>query len=229
MLNVPQNWQDRLFPDWQNAKGSTSVYYVGMYPNSEKIQGIFTVDEGTLNGAAATLYEDGHLQTLAENYKEGCLHGALRQWNKDGTRLFYGQYLRGEKDGVICLFQNGMPWLIQDWDKGKLLTEYFVKGAQGGPRIVPTTPATGDEKAKASEVHEQLNALDKKMEEGERKLKQFLNGWYKKRIKQMRQPVASAHAAAARDATSNRLRKRDAQNEAMHDEVWRRALRGSGF
>ena len=68
MLNVPEDWKEILFP--KEKQGVVDHYvHVALYDN-KKVWGVFTMKNDKLDGAAATLYPSGHLQTLAL-YRQG--------------------------------------------------------------------------------------------------------------------------------------------------------------
>jgi hypothetical protein len=57
MLSIPAGWQQSLFP-------AGIAPFVDTYPN-DTVRGVFTLKKSRLHGWAATLYENGRLQTLA--------------------------------------------------------------------------------------------------------------------------------------------------------------------
>ena len=120
MLEVSPNWLERLFPGVSDnfaeraAAARGSLVCVAKYPNGS-LQGQFTLsEERKLDGASATFYENHQLHSLAL-YSKGNLHGYLKVWNKKGDRVLYAEYKYGKKDGLVCLFRDGVPWLIEEW------------------------------------------------------------------------------------------------------------------
>ena len=142
--------------------------YRAEYPNGSTrglfIMGDKSPNKGKFHGSAATLYESGHLLTLAQ-YKEGYLHGSLKRWDENGTRLFYAEYKRGKRDGVVCLFRNGLPWRIEEWKSQEQKipqSEYLVKWTPDGARLVPAGQLTGDQRDEMSRAgHDRRNCRRK--------------------------------------------------------------------
>jgi len=208
MLEVSNGWQEELFP--KNA-----IVYVAKYPNN-KIQGIFTLKKAKLNGAAASLYENGNIQTLVF-YKEADLHGPMRQWNENGEWLFYAKFNHGKKHGLACLFQNGTPWLIQEYDKGIAQNNYLVKWTQSSAIIVPTEQLTSDENFEMSEALQQLDTLEETMKKNETILKQQLAEWYREEDQRVKQERINKQA-------SERIVSHNAQKAMAEELFWRNAL-----
>ncbi|EFB40302.1 toxin-antitoxin system YwqK family antitoxin [Parachlamydia acanthamoebae] len=57
-------------------------------------------------------------------YKNGELHGTCREWNEDGTLIFEGEYVHGEKHGKFNKYDDlGLPKVLQTFDHGKLINK----------------------------------------------------------------------------------------------------------
>ena len=123
----PRNWQDTLFP-------KTAIVFPCL-DNGGKLIGVFTHAGVKLDGAAATLHQNGHLETLVTSYSKGLVDGCVKLWDQDGKQVLYAEYQRGKKHGLLCFFQDGIPWLIQECDKGKPQDEYLVKWTENGPHL----------------------------------------------------------------------------------------------
>ncbi|MCD4728197.1 MAG: trypsin-like peptidase domain-containing protein [Pirellulales bacterium] len=177
MLEVPRNWERNLFPE-------TATVYTAMYPN-DKIQGVFTLDNAKLDGAAIALFESGYFQTLAF-YKRAKLNGPMKRWKENGERILYVDYKYGRKHGLLCLFQAGSPWLIQEWDKGNIQNKYLVKFSE----LVPKAQMNAEESEEYGKAITELALLEAMLKENEAELKKTLAKWYRKeheRIKRERQ------------------------------------------
>jgi len=85
---------------------------------------------GILDGVAVQLHENRNLKTIA-SYKRGLLTDELRIWEPNGEQRYFAQYRNGKKDGVVCLFRNGKPWMFQEFKEGKLEAEGMAEGASG--------------------------------------------------------------------------------------------------
>ncbi|MGO8749328.1 MAG: hypothetical protein ACLQNE_25485 [Thermoguttaceae bacterium] len=218
VLGVPRDWLDRYFPSSQNN------VYAATYSEG-KIQGVFHYDKlGRLDGHAATLYETGELETMGF-YTANSLQGPLRVWDNNTQRLVYAEYKKGKKQGVCCLFRDGLPWVVQDFDKGQVQSSYLVKFTGVTPAVRAATALSDPEKKELESAEQKLNELEEQMADGQQKVKKVVSVSYQK----LKQARASRHSVAAREAD----RQRDA---AAHDaemrqnqDYWRRALKGSGF
>ncbi len=129
--------------------------YANKYPDG-RVQGLFHFgQQGKLDGHAATLYETGELQTLG-CYAANSLDGPLRVWEKNKQRLIYAQYKKGKKHGVCCLFHDGRPWFIQEYDKGKVESRCLVKFADVTPTVRPDKDLSDPEKKELDSAEQKL-------------------------------------------------------------------------
>lgn len=241
MVKIPKRWQS-IFP-------SEAPILISKYPNGA-IQGVHTYAYGKLNGMTAILDDNGKLSTLA-NYYKGRLNGQLRCWEETkekekrivkrrGPRLlFFGEYTRGRKNGLACLFNKGLPWLIQEWNKNNLVDEYLVEFVDGKPTVVSSRklePADPDLPLQVFEkriekirefvdAQRRLRKLEVKMQKREVKIKKQLLTWYRKEDRRIKQARSAKYSVAAREATSERINARRAATAAVleaQSEAWRR-------
>ena len=153
--------------------------YVAKYPN-DSIQGVFTLADAKLNGAAATLFEKGHLQSLVF-YAKAARHGTLRIWNENGQRVLYAEYKNGKNNGLVYLFREGVPWLIKEFDKGVAQSEYLIKIDGDGFRILTDDEMRKEDFMKGMvDAISQLGALEETLNENEATVKRELADWFRK-------------------------------------------------
>ena len=111
------------------------------------------------------------------------------------------------------LFQNGIPWLVQECDKGQPQNEYLVQWTGGGPRLLSTAERS-DATAEASAAKQQLADLEHTM---------------KNREKQYRKNLANSIAGMAnKSKLSNslgRIHARGTASAAADNAFWRTALK----
>lgn len=225
MLDLPHSWQQKLF-----SQGA--VPYVANYPNDD-VQGVFNLENGKLDGAAAVFYESGRLRTLVF-YKDGRRNGVLKQWRDIGDqaffdRLLYAEYLNGKKHGLVCLFRVGLPWLIQEWDKDMPQREYLVKHIAGAPTTIPEGEMSPDQIVEHRAAKKQLAAMEEEMTENEARVKRQLSEWSRKEVERARSERARELSSKRTAAISARVADRNAQSAAKFEAIWRLALGRSGF
>jgi hypothetical protein len=208
MLSVPKKWQDTLFP-------KTAYVFPSRYRNGN-LQGAFTLHGVKLHGVAATLHPNGHLETLVTGYSEGLRNGCLKLWDESGKQILYAEYQNDKKHGVLCYFQDGIPWLIQECDKGQPQNEYLVKWMGNGPRVLSTAQLAGDDAAEVSRASQQLATLERKMSNNERLLERKVANW-----------VTGIKNQEKRDRMLGRIHGRNAAKANETNEFWRKALKGS--
>ena len=214
MLSVPKNWQNTLFP-------STANVFTVRYKN-RKLQGVFTLDGVKLHGAAATLHQNGHLETLVTFYAGGLRDGCVKLWDEGGKQRLYAQYRldrkHDQKHGVFCFFQDGIPWLIQEWENGQSQNAYLVKWTRNGPLLLSRSRLDGDEITQMSTAEQQLLALERKMNKNERELKKKLTNC-----------IVGISNQGKLNNSLDRIHVHNAAKSAEANTFWRSALSRSGF
>jgi hypothetical protein len=220
MLTVPQSWQRMMFPD------DASVY-TPKYPNDE-IRGVYTFETGKLDGWAAGLHQSGQLRFLGK-YHESLRDGLLRRWDVNKQRLLYAEYARGNKNGLVCLFRDGMPWLIEEWKSGRMGGQYLVKWSEGSPSVVPRAALQGDDAKEFASAQKRLYELEAAIDREETELKQELREWYREEEQSARWAKAAKMSVKRQQAMSKRIRARGAAGAAAARNAWQGALRRAGF
>lgn len=232
IVRVPKQWQYELFPE-------ETPLFISKYPNGE-IQGIYAYAFAKLHGAAAVLHEGGGLARLAR-YHEGQVDGQLRHWEKQQPKKqgepkqqaacmeFFGQYVRGRKDGLVCVFRERSPWLIQDWEKGRLVREYLVKPVGGKPALVswdelkPADPdlpeAVFAERMELikdfTTAQRRLKSLETQLRKSETETKRQLAAWYRDEDRRIKQQRAAEHSLHVRQNIAERINARRAATAAL--------------
>jgi antitoxin component YwqK of YwqJK toxin-antitoxin module len=164
---VVKTAQFEVHPVWRECFPSDQPFFAEKY-SSGHLKGISVREEDKLNGVSATLHENGNLKSFA-SYPHGVRDGDFRLWDEDRTLLLVSQYREGMKHGVTCLFQNGEPWYIQEWQQNVLKSEtilvrketQFVAAEDSSQSALARTRlASAEEKFKRDEV-EAKNRLKK--------------------------------------------------------------------
>ena len=183
-------------PQWREMFAKGHAFYAPKY-GSGSLQGMHARDGTKLDGPSATLYENGKLKILA-TYPDAVRQGAFRVWDESGRMLLYVQYKDGKKHGVVCLFQTGKPWFIQEWKAGELTGETLVRAAGG----------SSDDAKKA------LAGTEDMLQESDRDLRKNLRQWVQETTQDIREQNVDAmkpvHEARAR-AFSNAHHQADAR------------------
>jgi len=76
---------------------------------------------------------------------------------------------------LLCLFQAGSPWLIQEWDKENVQNEYLVKSSE----LVPKPQMNAEESEEYGKAITELALLEAKLKESEDELKRDSADWYR--------------------------------------------------
>lgn len=210
MLDVPEKWQYKLFPE-------NATTYMATWPNGD-VRGIFTLDDAKLDGWAIALYESGDMQTLAF-YKRAKLDGRMIQWRENGERLLFAERKHGNKHGLICLFQDDIPWLLQEWEKSKIQCEYLVKHAEGKFNLVPKPEMNVEETEEYANALSELALLEATLEKNEAQLKRDLADWYRKEFERIKRSRQSKLSSDKLHRQLNRIAElHDARQRGMMDK-----------
>jgi hypothetical protein len=211
MLTVPKNWQNTLFP--RNGNRGSKGNVVPIMDNNDNVLAVVSHCGVKLNGPAVAVYPNRQLHTLAKVYSNDNLQGWVELWDEAGKPVFYGEYQHGRKHGVLCYFQNGIPRLIQAWEKGKRTSEYFVKWMKDGPRVLSPDQLAGDDTGNMNRAALDLAELDRNMRKNEKELKKNLKNW-----------VASGANQWRRRHSLDKIHANSAAKAADMDGYWRKAL-----
>lgn len=214
-LDLPSNWQISMFPPGVTV-------YVAKYPNDAP-QGVFVLDKGKLHGPAVRFFPDGKLQTLA-GYLAGELKGPLRLWDEQQRRILYAEFKRDKRNGLLCFFREGKPWLIQEWSMDAIQDEYLVKYSAGTATVVPGAKAQGKDAEDFTAAKEKLDELEKQLWENEAQLKRGLAKWYRAESERIRRERFASQAPVRRDNAQRRDLARQAQQAAEAEAFWRTVL-----
>ncbi|MEN6449922.1 MAG: hypothetical protein ABFC96_05460 [Thermoguttaceae bacterium] len=220
-LLVPGDWRQALFSDRRAVHNAE-------YPN-KSIRGLVTLSDsakskGKVHGWVAALHENGRLQTLS-HYREGELDGVRQHWNEDGKRLFYAEYKRGRKDGVLCLFRQGMPWRIEEWtsrEQKKPVTEYLVMRISEGVRLVPRSEWNNDDLAQMEKEKRESMAVVAQLVAIEVQLKGEIKKRYAAALERQRREEVTKQSADRLRRQLERSRQHALEREAGFIEMRRR-------
>jgi hypothetical protein len=212
-------WESDLEPaaGWQNSFSSGNTI-ASLHPN-KAISVVAGVKSIKLEGTVASFGPDGSLICIA-NYHNNLLNGKLRVF-KDGGRLYYGEYVDGQRDGISCYFKSNSPTLLEEFSGGKLKTQYFVQFINGNPIFTTKPDLSPPQEQTFTEVLRQKEILDQTLQSGEIQLKKDIanivnaNTAYKNQMRIDR---------ADRNLAQNRLNQ-----ESKFQAFWNSVLGGVRF
>lgn len=186
-------------PKWKESFPEGSPFYAEKYPSGHLL-GMYGRDSSKLEGAFASLHENGSLKILGA-YANSLREGPYRVWDADKQMLLYSQYKENKKHGITCLFKNGVPWLIQEWKTGNMTSEaVFTSSKKKGWKSVEDPEQLADAKKKLSDIEETLKETDIDA-------KKHLREWFREEDERIRmqnvkiiRPVQKAEAEAREEA-----------------------------
>lgn len=184
--------------------------------------------DAKLHYCSATFYEGDRLRTLSE-FNDSQREGATRIWNESRQLVVFAQFHRNELDGLACLFHQGKPVYIQEWQSGSLADEYQVRWNVDKPTVIPKAAMAPDQAKEAAVDRERLAALLAELLAADAPLKRVVRDWYRDALEQYRQKRAAAYGAAARRQIIGRSNARRAANDAALGGMMQGALRRSGL
>jgi hypothetical protein len=143
------------------------------YPNNVQVRDIFTCivpspNRGKLHGYAAELDGDGRLLVLA-SYNGGLLNDVLRLWDRKEPdhQLYYGTYKNGKREGLTCLFRQGVLRLIRHCSHhGAQRVAYLVRWKPEGPSVADNL--SSEENAQMTAAIKELGQLEMRIISGEK-------------------------------------------------------------
>ena len=151
------------------------------------LAGIHGRDRDILRGPSVVLYESGGLKMLG-GYAKAARDGTFRMWDKEGAMILYAQFKEGKPHGLVVIFREKKPWLVQEWKAGELQRE---------------STDDADAHAKLAEIGADLAATEKEV-------RKSLRDWFAESEKQRKAENVAAlkpAAHAARVANSERTKQ----------------------
>ena len=218
-FELPRPWPDKLFP-----KGA--VVFVAR-DSKDAVRGVFTLSKAKLHGASATVYASGHLHTAAF-YAEGRLHGPVRIWTEQKERLLYAEYKNGNKHGLICLYRERAPWLLQEWDNAKLEAEYLVSYAGATPTVLPSSNLAEHTDDLAA-AQRQIEDLEENIRREQNKIKADAADWTRKEDKKIKQRRIAELASGRYQPTTHTNGEANTAAASKLEMRWRAALHNSKY
>ena len=192
-------------PKWKESFPQDNPFFVEKYADGN-LQGMHSRYSGRLDGASATLCENGNLKMLAY-YPGGQLQGACRVWDDEQRMLLYCNYKDSKKHGITCLLKDGVPWLLQEWNKGALESETVV--VRRGTDFVAV-----DDPQQLAKAKERLSTVEKELAETVSGTKTSLRKWFADegdRIKKEKGKILTQVAKAQHNANEQVIKKEYAE------------------
>lgn len=203
---------------FKSSMGETPFRH--LYPDGS-LAGQYAWNEGKLHGWALTVYENQQPLLLAQ-YNESRREGPLRIWNEYGTISYFGEFKNGEPHGLKCLFEQGMPWLVEECNLGDLQARYRIDWREGTPTIVEIVGGGELTDPLTAAAVEALAALEENLALRERSIRVDFTKWYRKNRDALRAEIAARLHQVQRQNRAERKRLRDEENEkrnrALRDE-----------
>ena len=216
MMRAPKKWHTKLFP-------REAPVYVARHPDMS-VRGVYTISKWKLHGPAASLYPHGRLQALGHYYSSRP-DGPLRVWDENGRYRLYAERVRGRKRGLVCLFEGGLPRLIQEWEGDKLLREFLIEFTGDTPVVTAKEKLDPERLRSFLAAHTELAELEEDLAQQEKELKKELAD----EVASLKQKLAAERSVMGRKAISAAIKKRNQAKDAAAGAFWRRALQGTGL
>ncbi len=209
-FTAPVQWRQKFFPQ------GVDVYVARRGGNV--VQGVFALNKSKPHGASATLHDNGRLKTIAF-YSEGRLNGPVRTWTDEKQRLLYAEYRNGDKQGLVCLYRQEKPWLVQEWDRAKLQREYLVSCDSESPAVLSSVDIQGN-RAELADALGQLNDLEEEMRLEHSRIRSEISRWASREDRRVKQRRLTQHGAGHRSPAeaTDAMRARELEGQ------WQAAL-----
>lgn len=220
LVKLTEGWREGLFPP-------AAPVVVAQYP-SRAVNAILTLKMARLNGPAVTFFEDGHLASLA-TYAAGELKDDYRLWDENRQRVLFAQFARGKRDGLACLFQEGRPWLIQEWQAGDVKAQYLVVFVKQKPVPVPESKLNKEQSSQFVRAQARVEEVWVEVAKTQKRL----NAWLIQNMPQLRRDRAAILPPPGEEITPPKGPRiptpREPFNVGTFEAIWRTALMQCGF
>jgi S1-C subfamily serine protease len=172
---------------------------------------------GVLNGETIAQYENREPMVYV-NYLDGKRHGILKTWDEAGKPRLFAQYAAGRRLGFTCFFDDDDLALIAQYKNDELEYLQLMDG---------TRPLQGFKSESEALRHPKPKALLAQLDKFEQALKKN-EVEFRKRVRdfemERRRELASQLSPMKRQRIAERSKQRAAQNAALHQELYRRAV-----
>jgi hypothetical protein len=170
-----------------------------------------TEQRGALDGLVIASYSYGTKSpAIYATYTSGSIDGMLLSWREDGTRQLFAQFSKGNKSGVLCLFDDGNRLrFIQELKHDEPQWTYILNDGTVAKTFHADKKAANDDEVKAASADVDKAFADTKVLL--RKVKKAVNDL----DEQQRRELAAANSAAARQRILDRNSGRDANRERI--------------
>jgi S1-C subfamily serine protease len=172
---------------------------------------------GVLNGETIAQYENREPMVYV-NYVDGKRHGILKTWDEAGQPRLFAQYLAGRRNGFTCFFDDDDLALIAQYKNDELEYLQLMDGSKALQGFKSESEALQHPKPKA--LLAQLDKFEQMLKKNEVEFRKRVRDFETDR----RRELASQLSPIKRQRIAERGKQRAAQNAALHQELYRRAV-----
>jgi len=181
-FKLADDWRQRTFPPENPVVVSRT---------ETGVRGLMATAKGKADGGFLLIHRNRALAALG-TLQNGLLEGPLRLWDKQQHRQVFAEFSRGQKQGLVCYFEDDRPRLVQKWTKGELQAAYLLKYDGKKPLIAAVTDLTGQYAADAQAAAEKVEGLLAGVAENQTRLKVDGTRWAKAEIDRLRREKMAA-------------------------------------
>jgi hypothetical protein len=154
---------------------------------------------GVLHGLTVAQY-DNEEPMVHVSYHQGRRHGLLKTWDEAGEPVFFCQYYQGRRHGFACLFEEGVPALIVQYEAGREKYVQLMSSLTALEGFDSVVKARGHARANARLTR--IDELDAEMKRNEAK--------FRRQIKEYELDIRRELAAKQGPEVRARMRERNA-------------------
>jgi S1-C subfamily serine protease len=174
---------------------------------------------GKLDGLAVARYENKEPMTCAM-YLDGKRHGILKTWDEAGNLVLLAQYLKGKRHGFFCYFEDAILRMLIEYENDEpkwvqLMSDITVLNGFG-------SRADAEKDTTARELFGSLDKCEATLKTNELAFKKQVVE-FDRQIRSMR---AAKLSGIKRDEAQRRFDQQAAENAALAQELFRRAMTG---
>lgn len=183
------------------------------------VTGVFSSVRGVLEGPAMELSTASRL-SLFGAYEHGKRDGDFRIYGKQQKRLLYSRYSRGIKQGLTCVFRNGLPRYIEVSAGRGIKDEFLIRFEGRKPQVIARRDFSPEDELERPVARARLAALESSLASRERIYGKQLEAWWVGIEKQR----ATASARGGKINPSLRGQMRQTGDSATFSTLLRGAL-----
>lgn len=216
----------RIPPRWPASQLGDAPWIRTVRRANNDVKSMHAFRDAKLHGPSFLLYDDGSKRWTCD-YVIGKRDGDVRLWSKTGELALFAEYVRNGKKGFTCVFQQGLPWLLQEWDANQKKREYLVKWNAGVPTVVEEDAFSMQPAAAESALaSKRMSEFEAQFQEEETEAKRDVAEWAREIDRELKQHRTAPSTRRQQGEPLGVDKATSVDERRAFERTWRQAMMG---